>query len=360
MITKNITNLPKSVVEVAITVPWEDISAKWDETLTRLSQEVEIPGFRKGQAPLNMVENSIGNKLQDEFLKVVMPQMLVESLQGSTVVPINYPKYQLTSFFKGQSLIFTAQVTNRPEVKISGDYKGLKVQRPELKVIGDTDKDKVIEDLFKRWKVKNPVAQSSQNGVTSGSVSFNQPQASTPQPVISDIPDDAFAKSMGAQSLEDLTLKIKTDLEAEAKYNNELDYEEALLQEVEKITQVDIPDVLVEDELNRMMVSLQRRVSDMGMLMDDYLRSQNETSEGIKNKWRPQAEKNVRMELGLAEVARLENVVISDEEVQAEIDKIQDARLKSQFESQEPRLHLKHNLRQIKTLDLLKKLLKPA
>ena len=66
------------------------------------------------------------------------------------------------------------------------------------------------------------------------------------------------------------------------------------------------------------------------------------------------------MELGLAEVARLENVVISDEEVQAEIDKIQDARLKSQFESQEPRLHLKHNLRQIKTLDLLKKLLKPA
>src|SRR3989344_2740682 len=273
MITKNITNLPKSVVEVAITVPWEDISAKWDETLTRLSQEVEIPGFRKGQAPLNMVENSIGNKLQDEFLKVVMPQMLVESLQGSTVVPINYPKYQLTSFFKGQSLIFTAQVTNRPEVKISGDYKGLKVQRPELKVIGDTDKDKVIEDLFKRWKVKNPVAQSSQNGVTSGSVSFNQPQASTPQPVISDIPDDAFAKSMGAQSLEDLTLKIKTDLEAEAKYNNELDYEEALLQEV---------------------------------------------------------------------------------------DKIQDARLKSQFESQEPRLHLKHNLRQIKTLDLLKKLLKPA
>src|SRR5688572_12879893 len=104
MIQKDINRLPKSVVEVTITVPWEDIASKWDETLQRLSQDVEIPGFRKGQAPLNMVENSIGNKLQDEFLKVVMPQVLVEALQGSGVVPIHYPKYQLVSFFKGQPL----------------------------------------------------------------------------------------------------------------------------------------------------------------------------------------------------------------------------------------------------------------
>lgn len=64
--------------------------------------------------------------------------------------------------------------------------------------------------------------------------------------------------------------------------------------------------------------------------------------------------KNVRMELGLSEIARMENVTIADLELQAEIDKIQDSKVKKQFETQEPRLHLRHALRQTRTLNLLK------
>ena len=152
--------------------------------------------------------------------------------------------------------------------------------------------------------------------------------------------------------------KIKTDLENEAKYNNELDYEELILQEVEKMTICDAPEILVQDELNRMLVGLQRRVADMGLLLEDYLKGQNKTLEGLKTEWRGQAEKNVRMELGLAEIARNEKVEITDAELQAEIDKIQDGKMKAQFEAAEPRLHLKHSLRQIRTLDLLKTLVK--
>ncbi len=105
-----------------------------------------------------------------------------------------------------------------------------------------------------------------------------------------------------------------------------------------------------------MLVSLQRRVADMGLLMDDYLRGQKKTVDQLKQEWRPQAEKNVRMELGLSEIAKQENVNIDDSELQAEIDKIQDNRVKMQFESQEPRMHLRHALRQTKTLNLLKNL----
>ena len=161
---------------------------------------------------------------------------------------------------------------------------------------------------------------------------------------------------MGATSLDDLKAKVRKDLEANVNYNNELDYEESILQEVEKITTVELPDILTQDELNRMLVSLQRRVADMGLLLEDYLKGQGKTLEQIKNEWKPQAEKNVRMELGLAEIARLENVTISDAELQAEVDKIQDARVKKQFEAQESRLHLRHALRQTRTLDFLKKM----
>ncbi|MBI2593800.1 hypothetical protein HYW44_04120, partial [Candidatus Daviesbacteria bacterium] len=171
-------------------------------------------------------------------------------------------------------------------------------------------------------------------------------------------PNDEFAKQMGANTLAELKTKIKTDLEAEAKYNNELDYEESILQEVEKITIVDIPEVLIQDELARMLLSLQRNVSDRGLLMEEYLKGQKKTVEQLKAEWRPQAERNVRMELGLSEVARQENVNITDQELQAEIDKIQDNRVKQQFTQQEPQMHLRHALRQTKTLNLLKTIVK--
>ena len=332
MVTKQINKLPGSLADVIITVPWADIEPRWNEMSAKLASEVEIPGFRKGQAPANLVEPKIASNLQQETLKLVMPQALIEALQGSEIVPIDYPQYNVTSFAKGQSLTFTARVTIRPIVKV-GNYKILNSKRPLVKQITDADVQKVIDDLYNRWKARNP-----QN-------------AQAPM-------DDTFAKGVGAESLADLKTKIKTDLENEAKYNNELDYEESILQEVEKVTNVDIPEVLIQDEMNRMMLSLQRNVSDRGMLLEEYLKTQNKTMDQLKAEWRPQAERNVRMELGLSEIARMENVNITDEELQAEIDKIQDARVKQQFQAQEPRMHLRHALRQTKTLNLLKTIVK--
>lgn len=339
MLTKNINKLAKSVVEVDVRVPWADIAPLWDQTIVQQNQLLDIPGFRKGQAPAEMVEQRAGSQLQQEFLKVAMPQSLMTALQGTDVLPIDFPNYTNIVFQKGQDLSFKATITSRPQVTV-GSYKTIKVQRPAQKQITDSDVEKVITDLFTRWKARNPQPPQV-------------PGQAAPAPT-SEVPDDNFARGVGATSLMDLRSKIKTDLEADAKYNNELDYEEAILQEVEKMTQVDVPEILIQDELNRMLVSLQRRVTDMGMLFEDYLKSQNKTMDSIKAEWRVQAEKNVRMELGLAEIARLENVNITDQELQDEIGKIQDGRLKAQFEAQEPRMHLRHALRQTKTLNLLK------
>lgn len=363
MITKNIIKQPKSLVEVMVTVPWTDLQPAWDQTLQRMATEVELPGFRKGQAPIQMAEQNLGIKLQDEVLKGAMPNFLIEALKGTDIIPIDYPKYDLISFVKGNQLQFKATITNRPAVNV-GNYKSIKVTRPTPKLVTEEEVQKVIDDLYKKWQTRQPSAVSSQSSAAqtqnttgqTGSISFQGGSATQPTNGQIAGPDDVFAKAMGALSLSDLRVKIRKDLEANVSYNNELDYEEAILQEVEKMTNVELPEILIQDELNRMLVSLQRRVADMGLLLEDYLKSQGKTLDGLKNEWRVQAEKNVRMELGLAEVARMENVTISDAELQAEVDKIQDAKIKAQFEAQEPRLHLRHALRQTRTLDLLKKM----
>ncbi|MCR4305833.1 MAG: hypothetical protein NUV73_01990 [Candidatus Daviesbacteria bacterium] len=361
MIAKNIVKQPKSIVEVTITVPWADLQPTWDQTLQKMAVDVELSGFRKGTAPLPMVEQQLGQRLQDEALKTAMPNFLIEALKGTDIIPIDYPKYDLLSFIKGQQLQFKATITNRPAVTV-GEYKTIKVTKPAPKAVTEEEVQKVIEDLFKRWKARPGVQPAGdagqQNGGQAGSINFQggQPAASANGQAGEAGPDDEFARAMGALSLSDLKSKIRKDLEANVSYNNELDYEEAILQEIEKMTTVELPEILIQDELNRMLVSLQRRVADMGLLLEDYLKSQGKTLEQIKEEWRVQAEKNVRMELGLAEVARMENVTISDAELQAEVDKIQDAKIKQQFEAQEPRLHLRHALRQTRTLDLLKKM----
>jgi len=356
MITKNIQKLPKSIVEVTVTVPWADLQPAWDQTLQRMAADVELAGFRKGAAPLPLVEQQLGQRLQDEVLKVAMPNFLIEALKGTDIIPIDYPKYDLISFVRNTQLQFKATITNRPQVSI-GNYKTIKAIRPQIKPVTDEELQKVIDDLYKRWKVRQSVQVTSPQNTSggAGSISF-QGGLQSPTNGQTAGPDDVFAKAMGATSLDDLKAKVRKDLEANVNYNNELDYEESILQEVEKITTVELPDILTQDELNRMLVSLQRRVADMGLLLEDYLKGQGKTLEQIKSEWKPQAEKNVRMELGLAEIARLENVTISDAELQAEVDKIQDARVKKQFEAQESRLHLRHALRQTRTLDFLKKM----
>ena len=353
MITKNIARLPKSIVEVTITVPWADMAQSWDATLQKMAQDVELSGFRKGAAPLPMVEQQLGSRLQDEVLKTTMPNFLIEALKGTDIIPIDYPKYDLLFFTKGRELQFKATVTNRPAVSV-GSYKTIKVSKSTPKPVTEEEVQKVIDDLYKRWQGRQSSAISSQssdkpqNSGPSGSISFQNGQANGP--------DDTFAKAMGVTTVSDLKAKVRKDLESNVQYNNELDYEEAILQEVEKITTVELPEILIQDELNRMLVSLQRRVADMGLLLEDYLKGQGKTLEQLKKEWTVQAEKNVRMELGLADIARQENVVIADAELQAEIDKIQDQKVKAQFDSQEPRLHLRHALRQTRTLDLLKKM----
>ncbi len=145
MITKNIQKLPKSIVEVNVTVPWADMAQNWDQTLQKMAVDVELSGFRKGAAPLPMVEQQLGQRLQDEVFKTAMPNFLIEALKGTDIVPIDYPKYDLISFARGQQLQFKATVTNRPSISV-GVYKTIKAVRPQIKPVTEDEVNKVGDD----------------------------------------------------------------------------------------------------------------------------------------------------------------------------------------------------------------------
>jgi len=107
-VTKNIIKQPKAQVQVQVTMPWADVEPKWNETLQKMSAEVELAGFRKGTAPLNMVEQQLSTRLSDEVVKVIMPQALIEALQVQTLSQLIILNISPSSFKKG--LIWSSQL----------------------------------------------------------------------------------------------------------------------------------------------------------------------------------------------------------------------------------------------------------
>lgn len=309
---KKITKLSKNIVEITIEIPWDDLKSEWDD----VKQNV-----------LDLTT------LKDEFLKRTLPKKFIISLENSDIFPISKPEYKIISFNEGQDLCFIAIVINKPTVKI-GDYKNIRIQKAALRKITEEEIIEVLQGIFENWKQEKVNSHLTNNSLS----------------------DNYFLQDMGASSFDALKAKIKRSLEEKELYDRELSFEQAILKEIEQLVDVELPDTLIEDEINRLVINLQRKVSQMGLVLDDYLKSQNKTLEQIKLEWLPRANSNVRTELGLAEIARLENVDISNEELNSKIQSVKDPQVKQQFKENGPRLHFKYALRQTKALDLLKKI----
>lgn len=333
MVQKKLLKKEKSIVEIQFNISWDELEPllnSFFKNLTNINDHSDI----KNNDYRAVRFDPIDPKIYDNFFKPVMQKFLLDALRGSDITPIDYPKFEIISYAQGGGLKYKALFTNRPLVTV-GDYKEIKLKKPFIEVLNEKDIEEIIDDLYIKWCKKSDILYNHNSFVEH---------------------ESKFLKSLNFNSLTELRYVIRKNLQELSMYNEKIEIEETILQEVERITNVDLPDVLIEDELNKMLVDLQRKVSDMGLLLDEYLKKQAKTTQSLQEEWRATAEKNLRMELGLAEIARLENITISEIELQDQIDKVKDPQARTNFESKNLRLRLHHALRQAKTLKHLKKI----
>ncbi|MFH0778879.1 MAG: trigger factor family protein, partial [Candidatus Eisenbacteria bacterium] len=130
-----------------VEVPPERVSKEMEEVVREYRNRLSIPGFRKGKAPLGLVEARMGPGLDAEFLQRIVPRAYEEALAELKLSPIGEPNFEGISFKRGEALSFKATFEVRPEVEISG-YRGLGVVRPEFDIT-DKDVDSALEELRK-------------------------------------------------------------------------------------------------------------------------------------------------------------------------------------------------------------------
>lgn len=139
-----VKNVDQHIVELTIEVPAADVAAGIKAAVKRIASQVNVPGFRKGKAPRNIIEMNYGKDVVlNEAYDFLVNKNYTAALQENEIVPVSQPEIEQVQFEEGKDLVFKATVTKRPEVKL-GDYKGLDAKKEEATV-----SDEQIEEQLK-------------------------------------------------------------------------------------------------------------------------------------------------------------------------------------------------------------------
>lgn len=425
-----VKKLPKSEVQLTITVPY-DVYKKWEKkALEEISKEIKVPGFRPGNIPENIIRENVREEaIKATTLDYVLPQTYAEAVKANEINVIVQPKVDIKSDVKkeGDDFIYVATVAIMPEVKV-GDYKKIKVQRKEAKVEKESI-DKTVEMIMDRYAGWKDVDRKAQKGDRAelnfegfdeegkpvpNTSSKNHPVIIGSQALVPGFEDSVLGMSKGetkefditfpknyhSESMKGKTVKFKTtlnrleekieqklddamvekitgtkqsvdefkkfveeDLKAEIEQRNREEHDNAVVNEIIKITKADLPDALIDQEVEGMLQEQKERVKNQGLEWEQYLTHIKKTEDDFRKERRKDAEQRVIAKLGVQHIIKDANVHATDEEVNAKIEEIasrypEDQRKKiieHYKNDKEAFRYLKNNLSADKLIDMLSK-----
>ena len=139
-------------ITLTITIPSSDILKTQTEVLSELAKEASFPGFRKGKAPVKMVEEKLGEeKIREEVLKKLLPQSYIKAVEEHKLRPIMNPKIHITKVEEGKDWQFTAQTCEAPTIDLTGYKDAVQKITAKSKIImpGKTPEEPKFEDIMK-------------------------------------------------------------------------------------------------------------------------------------------------------------------------------------------------------------------
>lgn len=378
-----IKKLPKSEVEIKITVSKENFEKHRQTASQEISKDVKVKGFRPGNIPPHILEQHVDKKYIDaRAQELAIQRAYAETVIKEKIQVISSPKVKIE---QEDPLVFTAIVAVLPEVEVK-DYKSIKVKKEEVKV-EEKDVEEVISDI-KRYGTKYQIVEREAKKGDRVEVDFEgfdgdkpvENTKSSNHPVIigenSLIPgfeekliglkkeekkefDITFPKDYGKKELQGKKLKFKVEVklveEAQIpEFNEELiekvtgkkqnpadfrkELEENILakktqeearkrenlyiEQLLKKISVEIPESLIEEEANYILEDMKEDITSKGIEFAKFLEQAKTTEEDLKKKYRPEAEKRIKIRLALQQLIKEEEIKVSEEEMKAELAKV--------------------------------------
>lgn len=319
MIKTTIKKLEKSEVEIMGTIEASVFMAYEDKALARIGERMELPGFRPGKVPADMVKQNVNDMmLLEEMAERAITSAYAEILEQDKIDAIGRPEISITKIARGNDLEFTIKTAVLPEIKLP-DYikiakeENSKEENKKKIVVEEADIEKTLQDL-RKMRAHQDLHKDDEPGA---------PHTEHPEPEEKDLPvvDDEFAKSIGKfESVAELKTKIAENLKTEKETEQKDKVRLAIIEKLIEGTEGEIPEILINAESDKLMYRLEADVTQMGFKFDEYLKQVNKTEADLRNEWRPESEKRAKLTIIIHRLAEKENLKPSDEEVQKEVE----------------------------------------
>ena len=360
-----VENLEKNMAKLTIEVPAEELEKAIESAYQKQKKQISVPGFRKGKVPRAMIEKMYGaGVFYEDAANTLMQQNYPSAVDESGIDIVSRPTVDVVQIEKGKPFIFTAEVAVKPEVTL-GKYMGVTVTK-----IDTTVTDEEVDAALEQERNNNartvtvtdrPVAEGDTavidfegfvDGVAfEGGKGENHPLEIGSHTFIDTFEDQLVGKNAGDEvevnvtfpeqyQAADLagkpaTFKVKIN-EIKAKELPELDdefaqdvsefdtlaeYKESLKKIIDK-SKMDLPEAMIDTQCETMVEEFAQRIAQSGLSMDQYLQFSGLTIDGLKEQVRPEAISRIQGSLVLEQIAKEENIEVTDEDVNAEIEKM--------------------------------------
>jgi trigger factor len=310
------------------------------KSIKSIGQEVELKGFRKGTAPEKMVADYVGEtKIFEEMAFEAVNQILPVIMIEEKIDSLTQPQITITKMAPKNPVILKATFVLMPEVELA-DYKKIakSIKQEEVAKIEDKEIEDYIGYLLKSRAESDALKNKTAGGVTAEDAKNSKEAAEKTDLPLPEFNDD-FVKTLGNfKNVEDFKTQLKENMRAEKDRHAQ---EKRRIQIIEKVieeSKVDLPDILITEELDRMMEQFRSDIRNYKMEPEAYLKEIKKTENDLREEWKVDATKRAKMNLILPKIALEEKIEADKEKVEheakhlAEHHKVDEARAKQYVE----------------------------
>lgn len=316
-------DLKKSQMEIEIEIPWKEVDKYRKSVISEFSEKITVSGFRKGRVPEDIIVKKIGQvELLNEMVERVIQEIYPEIILNNNINAIGRPSISITKLAENNTFCFKAVTSVVPKIELP-DYKerakkamakkDLPAQAEQEPTVSDSEFDEAILGIRKQWALYDSFEKDHSNGSHEHKTEIDE----------KDLPEfnDEFVKKLGKfENVEDFSKKLRENILYEKQLKNKDKKRGEIIESILKETKVEIPEILIESELEKMISQLKTDVENAKIDFKTYLIKLGKTEEELRKEWKPQAEKKAKTQLILNEIALKENLFPDKEELQKETD----------------------------------------
>ena len=381
-----VEKLEHNMVKLTIEVEAAEFDAATKRAYNKKKSSFNLPGFRKGKVPMNVIEKTYGaGVFYEDAANDIMPKAYADALDEAGIDVVSRPEIDVTKIGKGESFVFTATVAVKPEVTL-GQYKGLEVQKDSVEVTEEeveaelkkaqeqnareiTVEDRAVKegdvitldyagtidgvpfdggtassqkleigshsfiDTFEDQLVGLNIGDEKDVEVTfpeeyhapelaGKPATFHVKVLGITEKQLPEIDDDFAQDTTEFDSLEEYKADVRAKLEKSKEDQAKSAMQNVLVEKAVEGATMDIPDAMIDSQVEQMVDEFKQRVSYQGISFEQYLQFTGQNLEALEESMRPEAVKRIQGSLVLEAIVAAESIEATDEDLNKEMEKM--------------------------------------